>query len=43
MGTLGFVCERDLIAAVGALEATLRKLGYEFEMGKGIKELINSL
>lgn len=43
MGTLGYVCDRDLIAAVGALEATLRKLGYEFEMGKGVKALINSL
>lgn len=43
MGTLGFVCDRDLVAAVGALEATLRKLGFEFPLGRGLKELINSL
>ena len=43
MGTLGFVCDRDLMAAVGALEGSLRKLGYEFELGKGVRALINAL
>lgn len=43
MGTLGFVCERDLIASVGALEATLVKLGHKFEQGKGIQTLIEKL
>lgn len=43
MGTLGFVCDRDLIAAVGALEATLYKLGHKFELGKGVKTLIENL
>ncbi len=43
MGTLGFVCDRDLIAAVGALEATLVKLGHNFEVGKGVQTIINEL
>lgn len=43
MGTLGFVCDRDLIAAVGALEATLVKLGHKFEVGKGVQAIINEL
>jgi len=43
MGTLGFVCDRDVISAVGALEATLYKLGYKFELGKGVAEVIKSL
>ena len=43
MGTLGFVCDRDLISAVGALEATLYKLGYEFELGAGVTAVIKAL
>lgn len=43
MGTLGFVCDRDLISAVGALEATLYKLGYEFELGAGVAAVIKAL
>ena len=43
MGTLGFVCDRDVISAVGALEATLYKLGYKFDLGKGVAEVIKSL
>ncbi|MGF1480195.1 MAG: pyridoxal-phosphate-dependent aminotransferase family protein [Cyanophyceae cyanobacterium] len=29
IGHLGFVCDRDILAAISALEATLRELGYE--------------
>ena len=43
IGTLGFVCKRDLIMAVGALEASLIKLGYKFEVGSGVKKLIEEL
>ncbi|MEE3349345.1 MAG: alanine--glyoxylate aminotransferase family protein [Candidatus Gastranaerophilaceae bacterium] len=43
MGTLGFVCDRDLISAVGALEATLYKLGYKFDLGKGVATVIKEL
>jgi aspartate aminotransferase-like enzyme len=43
MGTLGFVCDRDVIAAVGALEATLYKLGYKFELGEGVATVIKEL
>ena len=43
MGTLGFVCDRDLIASVGALEASLSKLGHKFTLGCGVKTLIEEL
>jgi aspartate aminotransferase-like enzyme len=43
MGTLGFVSERDAITAIGALEATLYKLGHKFELGKGVATMIENL
>ena len=43
MGTLGFVCDRDLISAVGSLESTLCKLGHQFNVGDGVKTLIEHL
>ena len=43
MGTLGFVSERDVITAIGSLEATLYKLGYKFELGKGVATVIENL
>lgn len=43
MGTLGFVCDRDLIASIGALESTLLKLGHKFDLGAGVKALIAEL
>ena len=43
MGHLGFVSERDMIAAVGALEMTLVKLGYNLEKGKATSALISSM
>jgi len=43
MGTLGFVSERDLITAVGSLEAVLLKLGHKFELGSGLKAALEVL
>ena len=43
MGTLGFVCDRDVLAAVSSLEASLYKLGYKFELGSGVKAAIENL
>ncbi len=43
MGTLGFVSERDAITAIGALEATLYKLGHKFTLGSGVATLIEHL
>lgn len=43
MGTLGFVSERDLITAVGALEGVLTILGHKFESGAGVKAVLNKL
>lgn len=43
MGTLGFVSERDLITAVGSLEAVLLKLGHKFEPGCGVKAVLENL
>ena len=40
MGHLGFVTQRDAITAIGALEGTLLKLGYKFELGSGISALL---
>jgi aspartate aminotransferase-like enzyme len=37
IGHLGFVCDRDLLAAISALEATLKSLGYDrFTPGSGV-------
>lgn len=43
IGTLGFVCERDLLMAVSSLEAVLSKLGYDFEKGTGVKTVLENL
>lgn len=43
MGTLGFVSERDLITAVGVLEAVMLKLGHKFEVGAGVKSVLEGL
>ena len=43
MGTLGFVSDRDLIAAVGSLEASLKILGYNFRLGSGVEALLKEL
>ena len=43
MGTLGFVCDRDILGAISSLEATLFKLGHKFELGSGIKAAIEIL
>ena len=43
MGTLGFVCDRDVLAAVASLEASLYKLGYKFELGCGVKAAVENL
>lgn len=40
MGHLGFVSQRDAITAIGALEGTLSKLGYKFEIGSGLSALL---
>jgi aspartate aminotransferase-like enzyme len=42
MGHLGYVTERDAITAIGALEGTLLKLGYNFEIGSGTSALLKS-
>jgi len=42
MGTLGFVSDRDLITAVGSLEAVLLKLGHKFELGSGLKAALET-
>lgn len=43
MGHLGFVSDRDLLAAVTAMEATLFKLGHKFEVGSGTAVAIKML
>ncbi|WP_416670859.1 pyridoxal-phosphate-dependent aminotransferase family protein [Egbenema bharatensis] len=36
VGHLGFVSDRDILTALGALEATLQKLNYDFTPGAGV-------
>ncbi len=43
MGTLGYVSQRDIITAIGSLEAALHKLGHKFELGSGVAALIKIL
>jgi aspartate aminotransferase-like enzyme len=43
MGHLGYVSDRDILTAIGALEATLQILGYEFTPGAGINEAIKCI
>ena len=43
MGTLGYVSMRDAITAMGALEASLYKLGHKFELGAGVAAVIETL
>jgi len=45
IGHMGYVCEEDILVAVGVLEQALTKAGYAFEMGAGLtaaqKVLVN--
>jgi aspartate aminotransferase-like enzyme len=43
IGNLGYVSDRDAITAIGSLEATLYKLGYEFKLGTGVAAVIEAL
>jgi len=43
MGTLGFVSDRDVLTAISSLEATMLKLGHKFELGAGVKAVLNAL
>lgn len=44
MGHLGFVCDRDILAAIASLEATLTELGYEsFTPGAGVAAAVKVL
>lgn len=43
IGTLGFVSNRDLLTAVSSLEAVLLKLGHKFEVGSGVKAVLEYL
>lgn len=36
VGHLGFVSDRDILTAIGALEATLQELNYDFMPGAGV-------
>lgn len=44
IGHLGFVCDRDILTAVSALEATLIELGYDqFNAGAGVAAVASAL
>jgi len=37
IGHMGYVSEEDLLVAISTLEMTLKDLGYEFELGSGVR------
>jgi aspartate aminotransferase-like enzyme len=43
IATLGYADRYDVITAIAALEFTLRDLGYQFEIGKGVAAATDSL
>jgi aspartate aminotransferase-like enzyme len=43
MGHLGYVSDRDILTAIGALEATLQILGYDFTPGAGLQAAIGAI
>jgi len=40
IGHMGFINSNDLIVTIGALECTLRDLGYDLELGKGMNKFL---
>ncbi len=43
IGNLGFVCERDMIATIGALEIVLARLGHKLDKGKATAAFIEAV
>lgn len=43
MGHLGYVSDRDILTAIGALEATLKLLGWAFTPGAGITAAVQAI
>lgn len=43
IATLGYADKYDVLTAVGALEFTLKDLGYKFQMGAGVAAAVNVL
>jgi aspartate aminotransferase-like enzyme len=40
---MGYIDPSDILAGIAALELTLRELGYQFELGAGVKEALKVL
>src|SRR5450756_2602701 len=40
IGHMGFINSNDLLVTIGALECTLRDLGYDLELGKGMNKFL---
>ncbi len=43
IGHMGYVCEEDLLVAMGSLEMVLKELGYGFEFGAGVQATMKAL
>ncbi len=43
IGNLGFVCERDMLATIGALEIVLARLGHNIDKGKATAAFIEAV
>ncbi len=43
IGHMGYVCEEDLLVAIGSLEMALKELGYESTFGAGVQATMEAL
>ncbi len=43
IGHMGYVCDEDLLVAVGSLEMALKELGYQFTFGAGVQATMEAL
>jgi aspartate aminotransferase-like enzyme len=40
---MGICSFTDLLATFGAIEAALKRLGYEFEIGSGVRAIVEQM
>jgi aspartate aminotransferase-like enzyme len=43
IGHMGYVCDEDMLVAMGSLERVLEELGYQFDFGAGVRATMESL
>jgi aspartate aminotransferase-like enzyme len=43
IGHMGYVCDEDMLVAIGSLERAIKELGYAFTFGAGVQATMESL